>query len=477
MAQLAYTHFYLYDAFEKDVASEVIDKITKKFGKGKEESGSMEILDLGKKVQETKNRWEISPQEMLNHVEEICKKENVTSDISLARDSVKKIDFVGIQNEELPYFLLIISISLDESKLNFDNLFKDMNKLLYPFRIYFEEFHGISTKLFRSKPVCPYFVNVGVLSSKEELQEMFQVCKELYEADGIPHESIKIDYAIQRSARLRKIAPLSSMTYGFNLLSIPKLYSNTVVFAGHLEQMGLNGLMTPFILTFSQENYWDTNFGSDPFLIIRPTGYDNLVFPWSSAGTMIYLVSMYAWLLQLERTVANMESEFTRLRKNIRDILSVDKESGLEEQLIDLDKNGSSIADFMAEVGRLTRSNESSLSRFRENSSINFEIPILPSTKSADYYIWSEVKESTGSDTYIHALARKIDEILNRLRATLEQFSHENEKLHSHVNNLVNLRSQKILKRHSRIMMISAFAITGLTVTLVILTLKLITGR
>jgi len=463
MAQLDYIHVYLFDIFDRNKeASDIIAHLNQIYGPSSEQPGVITIIGSGKNVQETKHRWQLTDvKKVLDEIEKTCK-EKMEADMTLARSAIREINIIGVQNGDLPYFVLVMSVSVDKTKLNFDKLFDDVEVLLRPLRIYFEEFKGITRRLSHSKPICPYFVDISILNTNEEMKGILQISSEMLDAEGIPHESVKTDHVMSTSEKLRKMHPLSGMKHGFNLLSMPRIFSNTISFIGHLEQPALNGLMTAFLVTFTSQKIWPDEFDPNAFLTVRASGYDGLMTPWGTEGAVIYLLTMISWLSHKERAVIGIGTEFNNLRDNIRNLIEHDKKLDLEKQLIELDKKGSTLATFISEIGQLIRNSESLIQEFvKGKTSTAIEIPVLP--VKGDLWFWSTIKESTGSGAYLQSLAIKIDKSLHKIKNVLDEYLYENEKIHNHLNNLVNLRMQKTTKRQSNAMLCATGAIIALT--------------
>lgn len=462
MTELDYLHLYLFDIFNKNKETkDLIDLLNRRYGQSREEPGTITIVGSGKNVKETKYRWQISDtKKILEEIEKTCN-EKMPSDMTLAKSAISEINFVGLQNDELPYFVLVMSVSIEKNRLEFDQLFNNIGVLLRPLRIFFEEFNGITRQQLQSKPICPYFADIGIIKSDDEIKQILGVSTEMLEAEGIYHESSKRDYLIARSEIIRKIPPLNGIRYGFNLLSMPRMFSNTLSFTGHLEQPAFNGFMTAFFMAFTSQKRWPEGFNPNTFLTIRASGYNGLSTPVGNAGTMIYLLTMNSWLSHMERSAIALGSELNGLREKARELIESNK-IDLEKDLTELDKKGSVLASFISEIGQLIRNNESAIKEFKKGrTSTAVEIPVLPVKN--DYWIWSTITESTGSGAYLQSIALMIEDSLHKIKNILDQYSYENDKLHSHMISLVNIRTQKTMKRHSEISLFSTGVILILT--------------
>lgn len=467
MATIDHIQLYVFEIFDKTETNDKINQISEIFGVGQDRSSQIRDVSIGKIKFEKRIEWKLTDNDkMFMELNKLFSKDNYNLDLSHTKVATKKITIMAIENEDLPYFIIIFSILIDTETISNENMFKEIKQVVYPYRLYLESFKGITTQIFSLKPSCPFYTEIKMLYSPDEITKLVQISSTMADYESILHGSVRQDFLVDKSKILREFVPLNTLPYNFNLLSIAKVYGNAVVFVGHLEQLGINGLMTPYMVTMSHESF-ESGEESESFFFVQAKGYDSLFFPSGASGTMIYIVSLFCWLTYFERKIANVEKDFTKLRTKIRDEFQNKKKINLDKYLLELDKNGSNLADLIANVGELSRKTNISLGEFEKGrNSSGMELPVLP-TKRVDISFWSEVVQKLGSPLFLQALAVKTTNMINDNKTKLEQLLHENEILHNHVNNLVHVRTQKTMKRQGWITV-------GLTVAVIFLTVVLL---
>ena len=473
MTQLDYTDIYLMDIFEKDESDILIKKLDEQLEKSDERPGSITFIGaVERTVKETKYQWQVKDIQKLLDIAEEIGKGGLAGNVSLARDAIKKITLVGVRNDDLPFFVLIMLVEIDKEKVKIENLFVDIATILRPLRLYMEQFNGIARQLFGAKPICPYFVNIGVVDSKKKIDEILRVSQEILDFDGIPIRfHVTKEQLIEKGLQIRNIIPLKNLHWKFNLLSVAAKYSNAISFVGYVDQMAFNGLMTPFFLTFSQDNRQLSGIEMEHFLRIQSRGYDDLMNPWNTAGTLIYLISLYTWVLHLEKLASELESEFINIRKKIFSSPKSNNEVEFEKHITELNLNGIKIAKLTSDIGRATRITSVSLEEFVRGGKTNvIEIPIPPATLSDYYYMWINIKDSLGSGAYLQAMALKISGTIKTLENNLSQYNHENDLLHGSINNMLRLRGEKQNKSTQKWLKITASVTAAATISILILT-------
>lgn len=477
MAQLDYIDVYLMDIFDKNQSEKIIKKLDEQLGKRDERPGTVIFGgSVERTIKEIKYNWNVKDiQKLLDQAEQLGKG-GLAGNLELARKAIKKIDLIGINSDDLPYFVLTMFVQVDKSKLKIENLFVDVAAILRPLRLYMEDFKGITCQLFGGKPICPYFLNIGIINSEKEIAEILKIYEEILDSEGLPQRfHISREQIIEKGSKIRNIIPLNSLHYTFNLLSIAAVYSNAISFVGHVDQMAFNGLMTPFFLTFSQNERQLPDIETANLLSIRSRGYYDLASPWSIAGTLIYLITLYAWSLHLQKSVSKLEATFIDLRKKIQDLIKPDDEAVLEKYVIDLDMNRINIANLTSEIGRLTRITSISLEEFLRGGRADFvETSIPPKTLSDYFYFWNNLKESIGSGAYLHGISLKISEIIKNLETNLSQYNHENNLLHGSINNIVRLRGEKQNKNTQKWIKRTAGITAAASITILIFTVFLV---
>lgn len=451
MSSLDQLRIYVFDIFEKSQTKEIISKLEAQFGPV--DTGPHTISFMGmtnKTIHETRYFLEVKDHNLVINKAVETSEKGLVGNVDFARKGIEKITFLGIDSEELPFFVLMMIVSVNNSLFILKKLEEQVNSILRPLRLVMEEFNGITRQIRGEKPICPYFLDIDVVATSKEIFEIttdVEISQGEYESiDGeqVPPEGVQA---------LRNLVPIWGFERDFNLLSVPKIFEDTVLFVGNVAQIGMNGLMTSFLLKFSSKKYDLGSTKLENMISILPRSNDDLLLPWNAAGTMVFLISMFSWATYLEKSAPDLEKKFTEWRKTIHDKLESYNESELEESVLKLEKNGTDIATSIAEIGRLRRIMESAKGEFLKGGTRDLpEISIPPSNKAVFYHIWKSTSEKLGSGTYLNGMKRIIIKILNKVEENLNQYQRENELFSRNVNNIISLHHQKKTKEYSRAM-------------------------
>ncbi len=459
----------VFDVFEKSS----IDKIKSKLANFNLKQSPLDVT-IGHDVpaiRETRDLWEIPDlNNLISQISEFALSSRLTSDVSLFRNSISDAFFLGLESEELPFYVLAFVVKFDASKFNGENILRHITNVIHPLRIYMDSFEGLTPNMFSFRPCVPYVAYLTAKVTEEELKSLLDTSDSLLQL-GDAFDNVSVDKKKELCSRFQSIDILSNRHEKWNLLSCVTRYASLLCICGHLDQLALGGLLTPFVITLTNdEQHLSTMWYIDKHHLpgILPSIY-NIYREGGAIASFIFFISNLIWLNYLERKIEKIDISISEVRSRIQD-KSLGELDNLDGLVVEWNKIGSSIGRYSGEIGRLIRVLKPKLDSYWLTGRISQpEIPIIPSDGS--FYFWLEQTIQLDSDgKYVKTLSSQITKISSGIQKTLEDLSREVDRLNTHLSSLSNIRMQKSMKKYTEQSRNLTIIIAGLTGVLIYLT-------
>lgn len=475
MSELKTLDVYLYDIFEKDYAKKtIIPHLNDALGQCTEPNTGINNLDFSgfSGYKEKRFKWMVSDlSNSFNVIQEVCNERKLRKDLSKTRECITKIELWGIDNPNVPYFVLMMSIEIDKTKINSDDTHKEIPRIIDPVRIYMDNFKGITTKTFSRSPLCPYFVHVSLYMSKTEINKITKTIKKLDKSKDFCNNPKKLESYKTISSELRKIIPYNQGYLRTDLLSILYSSSDSVLFSGY-GVMPMIDEFAPYVLELTSNLTHIAPSAFDlsqqgPSLIVEATlGF---YLPTENLTRLLYLTTLIIWNEYAEKSIKKLHEEFTNLRKEITKLTTSSDNTHLQNYLSKLNELGSKLDQHILDASQMKRTVDRHLDKFMSWDS-TFEIPVLSDEKQ---YWWTHediILENSVKGAYVKSMAYKIRKVMERLNDALFQYSPENDMLAKRVDDMTNLANQNTMKHYGKITIFATIAIISLTIVMLIKT-------
>jgi len=461
----------VFDIFEKNDISKIKSKLAN-FNHKKSPMNVIAGYDTAE-IKENRDVWEIPDLSVvISQISKSASSQGLSSDLSLLQQSVKDAFFIGLENNELPFYTLALIIKIDASKFNAANILRDIDLIRYALTSYMRSFEGVTPSMYRPIVVyAPCITYLAARSTEEELRSLLDASQELFKLDDkIDDDSLNRKKAL--SSRFQSLDIISNRHHKWNLLSCICRYANLLCISGHLEQLGLGGLFTPFVITLTN----DEHILSDTWFLDHhnlPGMVPSLSMVYREGGTIssfIFFIGNLLWLNYTKRKIEDTDGQISDLRKNIQETTLVGSVN-VEELLVQWNKIGSAIGRSAGEIGRLARVVKPKISSYETSAGMSQpEIALIPSDSSL--YLWLELTMQLDSDgRYVRTLTSQIMNRLSDMQTTLDNLAKEINQINTHLSTLSNTRMQKSMKWYAKSTWVFTMIITGLTAALLLYTL------
>lgn len=419
---------------------------------------------------EIRDSWKMSSiDKLISMMAEYKPSHGATYKFADIQSCINQAFFVGLESDELPFYALCLVVRLDSTKFSEEDLLKEVDKIAFPLRVFMEKFEGITPSLYNPRPCIPSIVYSHIKIDAEELKHLSSVTSQLLQLQNSLDATL--DKRVELSAELRRLPVISKLLYDFNLLSCSTPYSNVMWICGHAEQIGLVGLLTPFLVALSDgsvgssDAFWLDHFSMSGMM----PKIDSMHRVDYAISSFIFFLSNIIWLDHLILRLKGLDDSISKIRNRIA--RRTDLLDEIDELIIELNKTGTSIGTYSGELSRLKRVIEHKLDfAILGNAPRNLETTILPST-SGSLYVWSEFLQILHSDgRYIKTLVSQIQDKLSNVISLTDALNNEISRLSVHISSLSNVATQKSMKKYAKYNWILGLAIAGLTAALLYLT-------
>ena len=409
---------------------------------------------------ETKNVvWKIeSLRKLFATLKGICDEKGWTCNFDLMAKYVESFQVWGYDSPNLPFYILMAKITMNKETLNScENLRDDLSEFGLAIRLFIESLQGFRKTMTTFSPSSPAITQLWIKVDKKEFSEMRKIELTLINKK----EELSFDQKKTLSRKLRRLEPVDLSTPVGDIHSHIFFAMNLTYILGHITQLGLGGMMTPYILYVS---YDEKLLQQD--LTGMPLGPAEILIGGgivqSEFAHLIGLISLLIYLSHLAFEREKIDREVSKLRDSIT---QKNFELTLDQELSKLNNFGTQISSLQQTIGRFSRYWERSLRQISEGKDrLTIEVPL-------------EITETYGlfnitHKGYLGTLADQILVTLKNDKEFLEKQGLEIASLRTHISDIVNLRIsksnenlQKSMKRLAEIS--AAVAIISLIISVV----------
>lgn len=461
MSKIESAYAYLYDIFPREDIDAVINRLEKTVGISAKDSDKQPQNQKSVAV-EKRTTWTITDLDsFLNMCEKTATDMALPINCDLMKKAITRIDVFGIDNDNLPYYILLMVVIIDPSKLGQTKLFEDVPHITHPIRVYFDQFNGIHKKLALYMPSTPCLLYFGLVSPTKELAVTWDMCKKLSEAYQTNEPSLRRKLILEHSDKIRKTIPLNSIRYDIMPITALPIATNVIAFTGYWNQDYAGGMNTPFIVAFSDTKDFVSQLMSGLSAQLFPSS-STIYYPDFGSSFLISLLCVKTWLEHLIKIVRT-NSLFPHIRKGIDDSINSNDKKGLKKQLMGLNKAGSDVANLSASLSEFELFIEPKINELLNNQ-IKWpeQLPVISSSTYRD-----QVFGVSNDKSFLEMIGITIREKLDELSRLLNQQDSEYEKFSRYVSNIINLNYQESEEGHTRATKLASYVIIGLTVVLI----------
>lgn len=380
---------------------------------------------------ETKNVvWKIeSLHKLFATLKEICDEKGWTCNFDLMAKYVESFQVWGYDSPNLPFYILMAKIALNKETLNScENLRDDLLKVSLATRLFIESLEGFHKTMTTFSPSSPVITQLWIQVDKKEFSQMREIELTLIRKK----EELSFDQKNTLSRKLRRLEPIDLSIPVGDIHSHIFFATNLTYILGHITQLGLGGMMTPYILYVSydkellQQDLTEMPLGPAEILvgggIVR-----------SEYAHLIGLISLLIYLSHLALEREKIDRGVSKLRDSIA---QKEFEDALDQQLSELNDFGTQISSLQHIIGTFSRHWEGSIRQISEGKDrLTIEVPL-------------EITETHGLFSlthkgYLGTLATQILVTLENDREFLEKQGLEIASLRTHISDIVSLRISK----------------------------------
>jgi hypothetical protein len=396
-----------------------------------------EMTQTGK---ETKSVWNINNLEtLLQSARQTSSAINLDSYLDLTKKMIKALKIFWIDIDKLPFFSLIFCLTVDIKGVAPEAIMTTILNAVRPIRALFDSLDGVSTELISYRPCAPFLIYLGARCCSDELNMLFKNVSAIKNAQNRVNKVPQLAQVRSLTEEIRKFAPISYLPSDSRQITALLLRPNVLPFVGYWKQPE-SGLKHHFILTISQDEKLlyqqpKTSFSSIPSFSISGFGSSLIYDPNYGPGYLIRLISITVWSRYLILKFRN-NTRFRELREKVENLLAGGGDrDALREQLISLNKEGSSDVDLSANVTEFRAALDPDIMPILDqDEQSSYEVPVI-----------AHLHESTLNDhRYIRAMNASIAAKYKELLQMLDQRIMEYDEIEMQVANIVSLDIEKV---------------------------------
>jgi hypothetical protein len=379
--------------------------------------------------------------------------------LQLFHGLIKSIGAEALDSEELPFYLLTIRLVLSPKGMSeSSDLQKDIQLVRNPVRYFIESLGGYSKKGVSFSPEVPTFTLVGIRIDQRLLSALQKEAKDL-----------------GRSPRSREDVfehrKLDSFSLNWNkapdIWSHFVLASNLSIILGHIDQLGLLGIRTPYILFLSSEEQLTSQFEQFRMpLVPLSMGVPMIVF-WALPSMFAVPLALLAWSGAFWAELRGHERNISRISTNI---LSVEDSKVNLERIDELTKVGIRLASLDVRIGMLERACGQTLDAWSKNSSPNQKELGMPSMSS-----WPLASRDDSEGGFLSYLGTWLRRDLDAMTRAIRGLERQVELLSGQANDAIVRKSTYEMDKATVATEKSQESVTLMTYVLVVLTSTLVT--
>ena len=388
---------------------------------------------------ETKSVWDINNLEtVLQSAKQTSSRSKIDSDLDLTKKMIKAIKIFWIDIDKLPFFSLTFCLTVDVKEVVPEEIMTTILNAVRPIRALFDSLDGVSTELVSYRPCTPFLIYLGARCCSDELKMLLKNVYTIKNAQNPVNEAPQLGQVRSLAEEIRNFAPLSYLPSDSRQITALLLRPNVLPFVGYWKQRE-SGLKHHFIITISQDEKLlyqqpKTSLSSRPIFSISGFGSSLIYDPNYGPGYLVRLISITVWSRYLMLKFTN-NTRLGELRKKVQNLLIDGDRDALREHLISLNKEASSDLDLRANVAEFRVALDP------------YIMPILDQDEQSSYEVpvIAHLHQSTLNDhRYIRAMNASIAGKYNELLQMVDQRIMEDEKIQTHIANIVSLDIEKV---------------------------------
>jgi len=461
--------FTVHEIFAKDEYEKVNEKISTHFG----QPMIYEITSLNTKlsretnrISETKFVWKVSDiEKFLDNIVSATKKTDQKYDLDL-NAVIELIYVVGMTCKELPYYQLVIYVQFKTPN--------KVNSIIYsydlaiPFQIFFEEFDGLSNKVYHMSKRKPRYYSHHVIESQKELNEGMNAVQNMISK---MRENVHITQEPSDYSEVIRKLPLIQDFVIPTLLSVVSPAGNILPLSSHVEQYSGGGVLQSFTISLSSTpQVFVPNFskqGIEKEIRMFSPNINVISDTFGGINLHLFLSGLTTWISYCDITVNEIVESLEKIRDSIQNLLNKKKESELKTHISEISRIQGSLASMAMLVENTKFHIMELVDEIANNTGIfgSSELPI-PARKDMLFFD-STLRTGVGNLGHLQNIAVNVRNRFNALSKKLETADNPVNKMNNFIYNVANYSLQKTILSHSK-------AVKYLTISIGVLTFLLV---
>ena len=389
--------------------------------------------------------WKIeSLSSLITVLTRICNEKDFSCNFKLLKKYVENFQVQGYDSPYFPAYVLVANVVLKKDALNSSSdLRKDLQQVALPLRLFIESLDGLTHYVSGWTPKATFITQLWLKLSKQDLKQIRET--ELALVKQHEHALETLEQGKTFSEALRRLEPLDLSASVGDVHSHILNGENVMVILGHMQQVALGGLRTPYILTLSyDESLFPSNLLESTSMWIGLPTHNVGDIIWKGYSCLIYLISLSIYLSYIALEGGRIDRKLSMLRSSISVKSSDHRIDQVYEHLAELSNYGTQISSLLGLLGTFGRQWEGSVRRISEGQSeFALEVPILPTDPiflSGHTSFLGTLKSKGG---YLETLSKQILHSLESNRESLEKQESEVAALRTHISDIVNLETSR----------------------------------
>jgi hypothetical protein len=390
---------------------------------------------------------------------------------------VSNIRFEIVQAKSLPFLILNMRLTLESSVVECSEISaRSIDRLSRLSRVYVENLEGFSAKFVSSHPTCPSVICIGVEVPLAYLMELNSDMLETKKPD-ISQERLQ-----EIGGRIRSMLPIHlDRPKNTCLMSFFHIATNLTMVVGHVDQVPLFGVRTPYILLLTPDEgllhspMVDTPL--QPFTSTRPLdvifrGVHFLTIP------LALHASTGAYWLELNNAEQRLNEISDRL---ISEDVGMDDERAIEE----LSSIGVRLAAIDVDVGLIDTRIADAMRRWKHEENVEWNELRIPHGADA---LQRCALESGIDEGYLGYLGRQLVASIDNMKNLVQSLERQAQLLFAQVNDTImreatqqmkeatqgTQESSEAMKHATQALVDSQRQVSHLTYVIAVLTIALI---
>jgi hypothetical protein len=386
----------------------------------------------------------------------------IAGDIDHLRRFISSISAEGLDSEDLPFYILTIRIGLNSTALaESTNLEGDIRGVRTPFGFLLQSLGGHSSRGVSWGPSAPIFVILGVKTNQKLLSLLQQEARDstLHRAASTASPNDVVEH--------RRLIPVGlSWDKEPDIWSHFILASNASAILGHMDQFGLLGIRTPYMIWLSpDDSLLEFDRVKIPIaLSLRVTSFLSL---WSISNNFVLPLAVHAWTGALFLEVQDLERAMASVST---DLLSISDGLVNKSSLDELTRLGLRSSTLDVQIGLIESELGDTVEKWRCNSIADQVERRLPSLSRWPSPHIGEDFEGGFLSFFAEDLRRRLD----RIEEGLQDLERRIELLSRQANDAVLRDSGKKMEMATNAALQAQRAVVNMTYVLVMLTFLLV---